>query len=222
MKKYKGKKIKYALILVTILVAIICIPYYFSSSRYKYSVNLKIGMDQKVTGDTTFHITYVLNGGTQGENAPTRIEQNETVTLPTPTKTDYVFLGWYDNENYTGTSLTELSNVTGNVTLYAKWIKENITVTYKFGDSITFDGATAINTSIEFFSSYNIDREMEVTLDIDEHTYLTGQTGGYNTFFNCADHAKSPWPGFTFRANSSKYFLKTSNKAGTSRRRYTI
>lgn len=222
MKKYKGKKIKYALILVTILAAIICIPYYFSSSRYKYSVNLKIGMDQKVTGDSTFHITYVLNGGTQVANAPTSIEPNETVVLPTPTKTDYVFLGWYDNENFTGTSLTELSNVTGNVTLYAKWIKENMTVTYKFGDDISFDGTTVLNTTLELFSTDNIDREMELTIDIDEHTYLTGQTGGYNTFFNCTDHAKSPWPGFTFRANSSKYYLKTSNKAGNSRRRCII
>ena len=222
MKKYKGKKIKYALILVTILVAIICIPYYFSSSRYKYSVNLKIGMDQKITGDSTFHITYVLNGGTQGTNAPTSIEPNETVVLPTPTKTDYVFLGWYNNESFTGTSLTELSNVTENVILYAKWIKENMTVTYKFGDDISFDGTTVLNTTIELFSTDNIDREMELTIDIDEHTYLTGQTGGYNTFFNCTDHAKSPWPGFTFRANSSKYYLKTSNKAGNSRRRCII
>lgn len=218
MNKMKRKRIKYVLICIILLAFVISVPYYFSSSRYKYSVNLKIGMDQKVTDDTLYSITYYLNGGTQGANAPTSIGQNETVQLPTPTKTDYVFGGWYTNENLTGTSLTELSNVTSNVKLYAKWIKEKIKVTYVFGDNIEFDGKSCIDTTLELFSSSNIDKEIELTVDITQHTYLTGQTGSYNTFFNCTNHDASPWPGFTFRANSSKYFLKTSNKGGTSRK----
>ena len=45
-------------------------------------------------------------------------------TLPTPTKTDYVFDGWYDTNASTGGNKIESStivNLTNDKVLYARW-----------------------------------------------------------------------------------------------------
>ena len=217
MKESKRKRIKYCVIalLATMLLLLIYLPDMFSVARYEFAVNLKIGMEQKVTPGETFHIIYELNGGIQGANAPTTIGTNETVNLPTPTKEGYVFLGWYDNANFTGSSKTTLSNVTSNVRLYAKWIAEKITIKYHFGDNIEFDGTSYINTGLNLFSDADKNRDIEMTVDILENEYLTGQTGNYNTFFNCVDHKNSPYHGFLLRRNQNKVMFKRTNTATT-------
>ena len=48
---------------------------------------------------------------------------NGTLTsIPTPTKTGAQFLGWYTNSSYTGNKVTVPYTITGNITLYAKWL----------------------------------------------------------------------------------------------------
>lgn len=46
----------------------------------------------------------------------------ETVDKPAdPTRSGYVFAGWYDNDDYIGSAVTFPYTVTGTQTLYAKW-----------------------------------------------------------------------------------------------------
>ena len=52
--------------------------------------------------------------------------------LENPTKSGYKFVGWYDNENFTGESITEISAGTmGDVTLYAKWNALDYRISYE-------------------------------------------------------------------------------------------
>ena len=86
-------------------------------------------------GDKTFYakwtaveydITYNANGGTGAENGTYTIE-SETITLPTPTRTGYTFGGWYEDETFAGSAVTEIAAGTvGDKTFYAKWT-ENAT-----------------------------------------------------------------------------------------------
>ena len=69
-------------------------------------------------------VIWQLNGGTTTATLPTKI--TSTYTLPTPTKTGYVFVGWYDNANGTGTALTSLS-VGYKGTVYAIWREAKVT-----------------------------------------------------------------------------------------------
>ena len=69
----------------------------------------------------TYTITFELNGGVLN-NAPTEYDADTKVTLPTPSKEGETFAGWYDNESFSGTAVTQITNgSTGDKTLYAKW-----------------------------------------------------------------------------------------------------
>ena len=60
-----------------------------------------------------------------GQNYPSPEHPTEEVTLHTPFKEGYKFLGWYDNEACTGTPITTV-NASTTGTLYAKWVLDGI------------------------------------------------------------------------------------------------
>ena len=70
-------------------------------------------------------VTWVLNGGSVNVTLPNYIENNP-YTLPTPTRTGYVFLGWYDNAKGEGTPLTSLP-VGFKGSVYAIWREAKVT-----------------------------------------------------------------------------------------------
>ena len=45
-----------------------------------------------------YKITYHLNGGKLSEDAPDSYTANDKITLETPTRAGYDFVGWYDAE----------------------------------------------------------------------------------------------------------------------------
>ena len=72
---------------------------------------------------TNYTITYNLNNGTQANGAITNynIESN-TFNLPIPTRTNYAFVGWYNNSSFIGNPITQIVKGSyGNKTYYAKW-----------------------------------------------------------------------------------------------------
>ena len=70
-----------------------------------------------------FHIEFDEDGGSSVTDFD-RTEGDVLGPLETPTKTGYIFDGWYtDNVDYT-TQVTENTIVTGNATYYAKWVEE--------------------------------------------------------------------------------------------------
>lgn len=94
------------------------------SRTYKLVIEVK---------DLTFAINYVLDGGTNSENNPNEyVPEKLPLLLENPTKSGYKFVGWYDNENFTGEAITEISAGTmGDVTLYAKWNALDYRISYE-------------------------------------------------------------------------------------------
>ena len=86
--------------------------------------------------DTPFAITYETNGGTLPSGYPATYTYAETVTLPIPTKEDYTFMGWYDNADFEGDPVAELTAGTalGDKTFYAYWVLKYTNVTYLDAD----------------------------------------------------------------------------------------
>ena len=80
-------------------------------------------------------ITLKVNGGTivggSSVTPSTCTVETADITLPTPTKTGYVFAGWYQNSDLTGSALTKIAKgaCLSDYTLYAKWTAKTYTVT---------------------------------------------------------------------------------------------
>lgn len=91
----------------------------------------------------TYAITYNVDGGTHSNLSEYTME-DDTVFFSDATKESYKFLGWYNNEEFTGDLVTEIPTGSyGNLEFWAKF--EQIIVSY----SITYytDGGTHTNPS---------------------------------------------------------------------------
>ena len=94
-----------------------------------------------------YTVTLNTNGGTINNGNVTEYTYGAGATLPTAddmTYTGHTFVGWYDNENLTGSPVTAISNTeTGNKEYWAKWEANTYTVTfYPNGGSVNPVAAT--------------------------------------------------------------------------------
>lgn len=72
-----------------------------------------------------YNIIYNLNDGTGGDTPTTYTIETPTITLGTPTRTGYIFDGWFNNVELTGEPVTEIVlGSTGNIELWAGWTAE--------------------------------------------------------------------------------------------------
>ena len=72
-------------------------------------------------------ITYELNGGVNNPKNKFSFTEDEMVALREPTKDGYKFAGWYETSSFSGEAIKVWfeGDKTANVTLYAKWEKDN-------------------------------------------------------------------------------------------------
>ena len=73
--------------------------------------------------ELAYRIDYELNGGTNASSNPEVYEMNIGVaSFADPTRSGYIFDGWYQNADFTGNRVTSISaGAAGDVKLYAKW-----------------------------------------------------------------------------------------------------
>jgi uncharacterized repeat protein (TIGR02543 family) len=113
-------------------------------------------------------------------------------TLPTaPTKTGYIFGGWYTETSGGGTVFTAITVVTASITVYAKWTinKYTLTLSQSVGCSTTTGGglvshgvATAISATSKVgyeFVNWNVTSGTGVTIgDVNSATTNVSLTSG--------------------------------------------
>jgi uncharacterized repeat protein (TIGR02543 family) len=70
-----------------------------------------------------YEIEYILGGGLNHINNPSSYTiHHETIILDDPIKEGYTFDGWYQNQNFEGSPMTEIVlGTTGKISLFAKW-----------------------------------------------------------------------------------------------------
>jgi len=97
-------------------------------------------LEEQSTIEEIFTVTFDSDGGSSVESQST----NTKAKKPTdPVKSGYVFIGWYLN----GTEYNFNNKVTGNITLKAKWLKDE-----KF--TITFDSAGGSSVASQTVNTY--------------------------------------------------------------------
>ncbi len=92
-----------------------------------------------------YNIYFMENDGTNVEDISYSIE--EEVIFETPEKENYLFGGWYDNEDLSGEPYALLSKGnTEHKTFYAKWTLEPFNITYELDDGINNEANPASYT----------------------------------------------------------------------------
>lgn len=99
-----------------------------------------------VFAPATYNVTFETNGGTINNGNVTEYTYGTGATLPTDvTRDGYIFAGWYDNANFTGTAVTVISDTDdGNKMYYAKWLSTDTGVSGVMvrGEAATLNGTT--------------------------------------------------------------------------------
>ena len=84
---------------------------------------------RELTFTTKYQYTLTLNYNNGTEQVSMKYVTGETIDLPDPVKTGYDFKGWYLDSDFTE-AIDINSQISGNLTLYAKWETSKYTVTF--------------------------------------------------------------------------------------------
>jgi len=99
-------------------------------------------------GNTTYTITFNVNGGnTLNPATATTGTNGRLTTLPTPTRSNFNFNGWFTAATG-GTAVTTTTTFNANTTIFAQWTAANYTITFNpngTGGSVTPTTATTTN-----------------------------------------------------------------------------
>lgn len=113
----------------------------------------------------TYRVSFDTDGGTVIPNI-TGITKGDTIKLPEdPIKTGYVFAGWYKDSNFI-TEFKETDAITGDTTLYAKWIpfvlKPTVLMAGYIGEGLE-KGANIPKGEIRVLADCNDGSRIEIT-----------------------------------------------------------
>lgn len=130
-----------------------------------------------ITNPSVYTITYELNGGIQAENQVTTYTTNVNQTILSPTKTDYIFGGWYLNSGFTGDDIRNTSQISGNVTLYANWVNQKARIGNNYYTTLAAAISAVTNsdeTTIELLANSSekitIGNSRNIILDLKNNT----------------------------------------------------
>lgn len=160
------------------------------------------------------YITYHYNGGSgsysEGQQVSySSVNSSRTITLDTPTKANYTFLGWGTSSSSAdiGTQLQVSSTSPVYKTLYAVWRRNTITVTYNANGGSGGPGSQTVNTN----SSFNINgsnyptrnnyifKGWSTSSSAKTATYKKGATPSISTGTSNITYYAVWWPAFTWK-----------------------
>ena len=99
-----------------------------------------------LTIDRYYPITYILNGGTNDSNNPTKYLTSDDIRFndPTHNNNNYTFSGWYETNDFSSSVITSTNQLSGSATLYAKWVDATILYTINYN----LNGGTQANGQV--------------------------------------------------------------------------
>ena len=87
-----------------------------------------------------YEIAFESNGGTMYYSV--RALSGDMISLPTPEKEGYEFIGWYDNAELAGEALSDNYTIKENDTLYAKWDAYEGTIIFESNGGTEYNSVT--------------------------------------------------------------------------------
>ena len=101
-----------------------------------------------------YSVTLNANGGTLAENL-TEYTYGEGAALPVPSRDNYTFEGWFDNAEFTGPAVTEISaKDMGNKAYWAKWKTNEYVIRFvNYNDRLLQKGSVEFGKRPEYTGS---------------------------------------------------------------------
>ena len=186
---------------------------------------------------TMFTVTFNPNGGSFSDpsDSSKRVEENTAVgALPTPTKANYMFFGWYKDDGTFYQEVYPEEIIDDDVTYYAKWVEDTASfpIVWAETNACTFNGTSHltgdycledavsgnsidktkhyIDTAVQLFTQANFQKDFEVGLNI--VSYNNTDSVNQATFVTSKAENLSGWPGFTLRRSGSSANLELTER----------
>ena len=139
--------------------------HYFNGSFTMPGCNVTVGA---TFDEISYTITYNLDGGTLPEGAITSYTVNSgEITLLSPIKENYDFIGWYDNQTQSGSAITSFdSSSCVNKTFYAFYTLKTFLVQF-----VNYDGSVLQSGNCEYGSTPVYSGETPTKPETAEVTY---------------------------------------------------
>jgi uncharacterized repeat protein (TIGR02543 family) len=122
---------------------------WYTGGGVQYTVNTRIASDiilHAKWASATYTLTFDPQDGTVSPASKTVTYGKAVDTLPVPTRSGYVFAGWYTEPDGKGTQYKESDLAESNAILYAKWAA-TYTLTFSAGSNGTVSPASKTVTS---------------------------------------------------------------------------
>lgn len=144
----------------------------------------------------------------------TILSEGGNVTLPLAIRENHEFLWWYTAWEIFAGSWWNSYEITGDITLYAKWNNNNMKkITYDFG-SLNFNGSTYLNTNLKLFSGNDQNRNFDIHMSIDSMDWINDQSKGRNIILNLLDEIKDKYYWFTLYWKDKSNFVLEYRQPG--------
>ena len=183
------------------------------ASGGKYTANTNVTLYAKWT-PITYTVTYNANGGSGAPGNQTKTYGVDlTLSSTKPTRTGYSFNGWNTKSDGSGTNYASGGKYTANanVTLYAKWTPNVLTICYDcYGSSVTIDTSKGykLGDYNRISSTTKTNKTIAGTSNVFYHTLSYNSAIGGNGLYNFTTFGLTAPTGYTFSCwkNGSKTF----------------
>lgn len=185
--------------------------------------NFSTPITENMTLTAHWKYMYTVTFDDQGATTPvdqrtkTVLEPATTVKFPShPAKTDFVFYGWFTEPNGGGTQFTELTTVTGDITVYAKWVIKDPIYTsknnLKAGDIVLANGKyVSYNNFLVSPSGY---AAISSPVGVVAYKGITGTAGTTGNVYMIS--LRNGWKVWAKQYSSGRERFATSNTDGSS------
>ena len=106
----------------------------------------------------TYTVSFDLNGASGTAPAPQTVTKENAIVYPqNPTRSGYVFAGWYANSACSGAPYDFTADITENIILYAKWVEMSTTThTREYFDVMNYTSSSSKKSvTADSYSDYN-------------------------------------------------------------------
>ena len=165
-----------------------------------------------------YTITFDSDGGTEVDSRVINVGEN-VGNIPTPTKTDATFDGWYTDKEYTSEKLTSGTIPPGTTTYYARWVMSKVDHFEDLDNSDTVTTGDLIRINNEEFYAIGAPSNGEIKLlakyslneDIKQGTVEKIKTNYSSTFYWWDSNGNCPKDSYPVDSQGKSYIYTRNN-----------